>query len=248
VITQQGTWCLAKDVSSPLANGTAIDIAVNNVIIDCNGFKVGGLAAGANTNTTGIAARNRLNTTVRNCNVRGFRTGIDITGVPSSGHSVENNRLDNNRQVGIAIEGGGSTVRRNVVTDTGAGGNSSWARAMQIGENVDVIDNLIDGVMPGAGAGTPSAAGIYLYATGSVVRNNRIRNVTGDKGSSYGIYATGAGMNRAADNDLFGMQETSSWGVWCSSADNVSLTDNYIGGFGDGYDSSCSNDGNNTLR
>jgi hypothetical protein len=46
VIATQGTWCLRKDLSTAQTSGNAIEIAANNVVIDCNDFKLGGLAAG----------------------------------------------------------------------------------------------------------------------------------------------------------------------------------------------------------
>jgi hypothetical protein len=251
VISTQGTWCLSKDVASPMQNGTLIDVVVNNVAIDCNGFKVGGLAAGKGTNTTGISARNRLNVAVRNCNIRGFKTGIDMSGaVVSGGHLVERNRLDNMTQVAVNIEGGGSLVRENVITGIGGTTTGNFSRAMQVGADVDVMGNLIDGVFPGNGTGesTPSAIGIFLYSTGAVIRDNRIRNIdAGEGGEAYGILAVGDGLNRAANNDLFGMNMPNSIGIECSVFDNVSLSDNYIGGFEVGY-KSCGNDGNNTIR
>ena len=249
-ITTQGTWCLSQDVATSMRAGIAIDIQVNNVAIDCNGFKIGGLAAGDATTATGIAALSRKNIYIRNCLVRGFRKGIDLTGLVSSGHLVENNRLDQNTHIGIAIEGGGSVLRRNVITDTGTGKTATWAHALQVGENVDVIDNLIDGVQPGTGADgrTPLATGIHLYATGSVVRENRIRNVTSNGlGPSYAIFGTGAGLNRAVDNDLFGMLEPGSYGAFCMAANNVSLTNNYIGAFATGF-RTCNNDRGNAVR
>src|SRR5690606_25516601 len=46
VITSQGTWCLDKNLGTAITGGNAITVATNNVTIDCNGFKIGGLAAG----------------------------------------------------------------------------------------------------------------------------------------------------------------------------------------------------------
>ena len=249
-ITQQGTWCLSKDLGTPRNSGVAIDIQVNNVIIDCNGFKIGNLAAGLGTQTTGIAASNRLNATVRNCSVRGFLVGVDFSGEPSAGHVVENNRFDNNTAVAVRVEGSGSTVRGNTITDTGEGTVSNLTTAIYAGDNVDVIDNLIDGVQPstGPGAGPAGTTGMIVAGYGAVLRGNRVRNVIApDGGAGYGIYGGGGGLNRAADNDLFGLGGAS-WGVWCAAKDNISLSDNYIGGFGTGYVSNCSNDGNNTVR
>lgn len=249
-ITKQGTWCLSKDVATANAEGTAIDITVNNVTIDCNGFKVGNLAAGLGTQMTGIAARNRLNATVRNCNVRGFLAAVDFSGEPSAGHSVENNRFDNNTAIAVRIEGSGSVVRGNTITDTGESTVTNLSTAIYVGDNVDVIDNLVDGVQPGTGPGAflPGTVGVLVAGNNAVLRGNRIRNVIVPAGGgAYGIFGAGSGLNRAADNDLFGLGGAS-WGVWCSAKDNISLSDNYIGGFGVGRNAHCSNDGNNTVR
>ena len=98
------------------------------------------------------------------------------------------------------------------------------------------------------GETAPATVGVIVAGSGAVLRGNRIRNLIAPAGGAgYGVYGAGAGLNRAADNDLFGLGGTS-WGVWCSSQDNISLSDNYIGGFGTGYKSACSNDGNNTVR
>ena len=90
-ISTQGTWCLRKDLGTAVTSGAAIAIATNNVTIDCNDFKLGGLAAGAGTLAYGIRAANRYNTTVRNCNIRGFFFGLQFWG---GGHTVEDNRFD----------------------------------------------------------------------------------------------------------------------------------------------------------
>src|SRR6266851_7708628 len=46
VITVQGVHCLTGDLSTPAASGSAIDIQVNNVVVDLNGFTLSGLGAG----------------------------------------------------------------------------------------------------------------------------------------------------------------------------------------------------------
>ncbi len=58
LITQQGVWCLMTDVTTEASftSGNAITIATNNVILNLNGHKVGGLAAGPTTGATGIYA------------------------------------------------------------------------------------------------------------------------------------------------------------------------------------------------
>src|SRR5688572_22532073 len=64
-ISTQGIWCFNKDLNTPVATGSAITVTANNVTIDCNGFKLGGLQAGLGTATVGIFANGRSNLTVR---------------------------------------------------------------------------------------------------------------------------------------------------------------------------------------
>src|SRR4249920_3646904 len=61
VIASQGTWCMRHDLTTSISSGNAISVLTNNVTIDCNDFKLGGLAAGAGTTAAGIYAPNRQN-------------------------------------------------------------------------------------------------------------------------------------------------------------------------------------------
>ena len=247
-ITLQGTWCFNKDLATSNPNVVAIDIQTNNVTIDCNGYKLGGQSAGENTQSIGFRSIDHINITIRNCTVRGYQKGISITGNFTSGHVLENNRADFSTRIGIEIEGSGSTVRHNTITETGGGASVNYGRGMSIGAGVDVMDNLIDGVYRGQVGATGVAYGIYSYDSGTVMKENRIRNVTaGSGGSSYGIYANGPGLRRASQNDLFGLEENLSWGIFCDTQDSTSLSDNYMANFDVGY-KSCSNDGGNVVR
>ena len=58
VISSQGTWCMKQDLATAVTSGFVITVATNNVTIDCNNFKLGGLAAGAGTQASGIFANN----------------------------------------------------------------------------------------------------------------------------------------------------------------------------------------------
>src|SRR4249919_995356 len=59
VISAQGVYCLTHDLATAITSGDAIDVQTNNVTIDCNGYKIGGLAAGAASLTFGIHAFGR---------------------------------------------------------------------------------------------------------------------------------------------------------------------------------------------
>src|SRR5690606_14004821 len=60
-ISKQGVWCLRKNLTTNVTLGYAITIATNTATIDCNGFKIGGLAAGNGAVTAGVYADNRQN-------------------------------------------------------------------------------------------------------------------------------------------------------------------------------------------
>src|SRR5215471_9938738 len=76
VITVQGIYCFTGDLNTAMTSGNAIDIQTNNVVLDLNGWKLGGLAAGLGTNAVGIHASDRKNITIKNGTVRGFLAEI----------------------------------------------------------------------------------------------------------------------------------------------------------------------------
>ncbi|HEY0661201.1 MAG TPA: right-handed parallel beta-helix repeat-containing protein [Lysobacter sp.] len=200
-ISTQGTWCLRKDLSTAMASGAAITVATNNVTIDCNDFKVGGLAAGDGTNTSGIKGTAVQNVTVRNCNVRGFLVGVLL--LSSWGSVVEHNRLDGNTYAGIEIQGNYTIVRDNVVTDTGGrpGAGSAYGILVAHGHNVTVQRNVVTDVFPGEGAGGErSPTGIALG--GGIAEDNYIGQLTATTpGQAIGIRLVGTYGRTAARNN-----------------------------------------------
>lgn len=196
-ISTQGVWCMRSDLSTAATSGAAITIATNNVTVDCNHFKLGGLAAGNASQTRGIHASNLQNIAVRNCNVRGFRIGVALPG-SGGGHLVEDNRFDNSLYIGIHVEGGRNLVRRNSVFETG--GVPSLPNAYAILAAADVLENQIDGVYPTTASG--NATGILLTSGTASARDNRIRNIiAGSSGNSYGIQGSG-GWTTATGNHI----------------------------------------------
>lgn len=237
-ITSQGVWCLDRNVGTAMSTGNAVLIQANNVTIDCNHFKIGGLAAGDGTSMIGIHAVNRRNVTVRNCNIRGFHWGISLTG---SGILVEDNRLDHNTFVGIHVAGDGNRIQRNAVFDTGGVPTGSWA--VGITGQADVIDNIVDGV---AATGTNAAAiGVSTgYGSGQVVRGNRVR----------GLVATGVALVTAirpgpddvvAANRLVAVPATNGYGIRGQGTSSNFCKDNSVTGFSLAAISDCQDAGGN---
>lgn len=182
-ITTQGVWCLRKDLSTSITSGNAITIATNNVTVDCNDFKVGGLAAGDGSGAIGIYAYDRQNLTVRNCNVRGFYHGIafggPVTYSGGAGHLIEDNRLDNNLAAGVFLRNAtNSLVQRNRVYDTGGSLTANEIYGIFATE-ADMLDNTVAGVFA-IDTGTLDAKSVYGILSpgrGVVIRDNRVREL-----------------------------------------------------------------------
>ena len=190
VITVQGIYCLTGDLATSMASGSAIEIQTNNVTIDLNGWKLGGLAAGAGTLTNGIYAYQRKNITIRNGTIRGFLYGISLFDfspyTASQGHLIEDIRADKNTYNGIEIRGRGSIVRRNQVVDTGGSTVANFAYGIHLyGPGVRALNNDISGTA----ATASDAYGLYLHAVnGAVAEGNRIDDVSSGTGSTFGVY------------------------------------------------------------
>lgn len=234
-ISTQGTWCLRRDLSLPSAGSTGLFLTANNITIDCNHYKLGGLSAGAGTSAYGITASGKLNITVRNCNIRGFKYGIYLDG--GGGHVVEDNGFDGNTVGALSVTGDGSVVRRNRVLNTGGSSiETGVAFGIAAGLDVDVLDNTVSGVLPTPnGGGHGDAYGISA-GTGSV-SGNRVRSVVSlGNGYNYGIsinYDINTVLGRAImrDNEVVGVG--SGVGLYCFS-DRDSAKDNVVSGYTSG--------------
>ncbi len=186
IITVQGVHCLKSDKVSFVPNGNQIEIQTNNVSIDLNGFKLGGLGAGAATNTIGIFAQDHKNITIRNGTIRGFRIGVllDQDAGSSSGHLLENLLLERNKRIGAQVEGSGNVIRNNRVKNTGPGDLSSSAIGIDVqnASNTVIANNVVSGTSEDF-----SASGITVFESTLIeVRNNTILD-TKDATTKLGI-------------------------------------------------------------
>jgi len=242
VITTQGTWCLKQDLSTAQMTGNAISINTNNVTVDCNNFKLGGLSAGASTQTYGIGAISRSNITVRQCTIRGFLYGVRIEGSPSGGHVVEDNRFDSNTYNGVYVAGDGSAVRRNLVIYTAGSTIGSDTTPIWTVESVDIIDNTVENSV--ARAGTNQAAyGIYTHSNVSGrIEGNGISGVVADGlGTAKGIYNSLSDRITLRNNDVVGAGTGT--GIFCDNG-NGRTVGNVVNGFATGISGCSDNSGN----
>ena len=200
VITVQGVYCFTGHLGTAMTSGNAIEIQAPNVVLDLNGFKLGGLAAGLGTNATGIYAYNLQNITIKNGTVRGFLYGIYLAGSSSQGHVVEDVRVDQNTSIGINVQGSGNIVRNNQVVTTGGttnyGANAPAYGIFVLGNGPQVINNAVTNTF---GQGTGIAYGIFFSSvTGGFAVNNRIS--TADRGIHFS-----ASTGKYRDNLTFGV-------------------------------------------
>jgi hypothetical protein len=243
-VSSPGVWCLRKDLSTAITAGTAVTVSANNVTLDCNGFRIGGLAAGTGSNAHGIQASNRQNLVVRNCTLRGFHTGILVSG--GGGHVVADNRLDGNLVYGIQVSALDSLVERNQVFDTG--GHTASANAFGIASNGDIVGNRVSRLQAYLPNG--DLHGIQARGAGTQVRGNAVSWFTalatgGQVKASYGIHVLGVDNVRVSDNHVSG-GTVAGWGIYATLPRNFCLS-NTVGGFATGkIHANCQGTGNAT--
>ena len=233
-ITTQGTWCLRADLTTAITSGNAITIANNNVTIDCNDFKLGGLAAGLGTQAYGIALIDRFNATVRHCNIRGFAFGISFyssNATSGGGHTVEDNRFDSNTYAGIFVAGNGSTVQRNRISATGGGTIYSSVFPLYAFYAVDILDNTVTGVAISPLANAFSIGIATYYNVNGSISGNHIRGLTKvGAGYTVGIYINTNGRVTLRNNDVVSDGSANNYGLYCTDAKALALN-NVVSGF-----------------
>ena len=188
-ISTQGVYCMKKNFSMNLGSGAAITVTVNNVTIDCNDFKIGNLPAGTATQAVGVSAASRLNVRVRGCGIRGFRRGVSLD---DGLYQLEDNRFDNNYEVGAAVSGDGSLVRGNEVVDTGGSTavGAVDAYGLLVGGDMDIADNVVTGVAAAAGSGGDAYGIASVGNDAGTISGNRIRSLAPDgAGRRRGIWS-----------------------------------------------------------
>jgi nitrous oxidase accessory protein NosD len=184
-IGEPGSYCLIRDLSTPLLQGAALRITADGVAVDLAGFSMASTAR--DSVATAIEGRARRGITIRNGRILGFAEGVDLSGGDgSAGHAVEDLQIADARRFGIRVSARDSVVRRNRVAlaavawdETDAAGEAIVGIWVE-GERSRVEDNDV----VGAGVrGMPRRAvlGILVRTSpGALVSRNRITAERGD--------------------------------------------------------------------
>jgi parallel beta-helix repeat protein len=219
VISGQGTWCMKQDLATAITTGAAITINTNNVTIDCNDYKLGGLAAGVGTQAKGLYANAQTNLTARHCNIRGFEFGVQFVG-SGSGHLIEDNRFDGNTHTGIYVSGDGSMIRHNRISDTGGSTVVPSAVAIDTSGDVDIVENTVSGLAATSGS-NQNAYGIYVSnSSNGRISGNDVGGLVHDgiSGVIYGIISNSTGHIILRGNNVSGDGSTGSYGLSCNDS------------------------------
>jgi hypothetical protein len=198
IITTQGVYCFTQHLATSITTGNAIDVQVNNVTIDLNGFTLDGIGAGLATQTSGIYANKRQNVTVINGTIRGFLMAVFFEDL-GEGHVVERIRAERNTFTAIEAQGNGLVIRNNQVVATG--GTTAFGPIATIGIHVAGIGPRVlnNDVAQTVGVGGAAGVAIQLDDTSDgLVVNNRLTDA--DQGVTY----VGSG-GKYQDNLTFGV-------------------------------------------
>lgn len=234
-ITQPGNYCLTKNFTTQITAGTLVNIAANDVTLDCQGFTLRSNAVSATGSSSAIVALNRNNVTVKNCRViGGFTHGINVSqnnAQPTQSYYnvIENNYIAGPFNHGIIGFGSAIEVRNNRVYDIGGQANAP-AYGIRVGGSTAsafkfhiVQGNRVVGTNAPAG----NAFGIRSDSSvGSVFHENLVSGTYAGNATfkSYAIYIGAGGANTITDNYLLGGTGsndlgivTASSGGWCHS-------------------------------
>lgn len=193
-ITNSGTYCLERNLSTSVATGAAITVAAHNVTVDFKGHRIDGSAAGAGTLAVGVGTNGVLvpsGLTVRNGRVKGFLTGVSVGGTRVI---IEDITAESNTATGISCSGTACIVRRNQVLNTGGAvlpppGIEAVAGIVNYSDGGTTQDNLVSGF---TGPQIPHAIEVGQWGVGGIVRDNQVIGNGG--GFSVGIFVAPAGL------------------------------------------------------
>jgi hypothetical protein len=190
-ITVAGNYALAGNLGYTNATGNAITIAVGNVTLDFNGYRLF-TTAGNGSSATAVFAKNRANLAIRNGKIVGFYRGIalDADSGPqneSSNNVIENMRLLSHKYVGIYVNNSVSTRIENCqITETGGTTLETYSYGiLGQGYNLLIRNNQITIVTaPVKSIGIATNPGIALIL-GNFINNTKVAMTLG-AGSYYG--------------------------------------------------------------
>ncbi len=176
----------------PVSLVTCFNVTVDNVTLDCNGFTL----TGDNSSASYGVYSNSSNTTIKNCNILNFSTGIYYD--TNSNGTIQNISTNTTRAVSGNNGYGVYLYRTNWTNITNSQANSS------IGYGFFISTNSNQNNITNSNGTSISSKAIYIYS-GS--KNNSIINSTGASTSNFGIF-----LESSSNNSIINSTGTSGTG------------------------------------
>lgn len=231
-ISQPGKYCLSQNFTTAITSGTLINIAANDVTLDCQKFTLRSTATSNTGSSSAIVAMGRNNIVIENCSVvGGFTYGINVSQVNSQPtqsyyNTIRNNYVAGPYYQGIIAFGSAIEVTGNRVYDIGGqlnqlaigirvGGSTAGGPKFQVIRHNGVI---------GTNSPASRAYGIYSdYSIGALINENLISGTASAPGQlSYGVRISQGVGNTITGNNILDNGSGQSVGVstpasggWC---------------------------------
>jgi hypothetical protein len=201
-ITAPGHYCLNKDFAQDFPYASALDIEVDDVVLDCQGHVIAATNA-TNTAAAIYAPGGRRNVTIRNCVVDGFYVGIFLSsgGAPgATANRIEDNEVRRARQVGIYVIGSHNRVERNRVVGHTANYNGvAYGVFMYSSGGLGVGNAIRDNVFADWKPDPPGSPNEVIAIYGSQLQNTEITgNVISGIYGSTGLGTYGIRLNESS--------------------------------------------------
>jgi len=178
--------------SSLVSNATCFNISAENVTINCAGHTI----TGNNTSSTYGIYSNQANTTITNCIIQNFSTGIFFSGVDYGAIDNSTASTTNPSGSGIYLYNGANYNTISNSTSSSTSGRAIYLSSSDYnnltnitatstsGYAIDIGSNSDHNTLSNITATSNSNTSIYLYAT-SV---NTLSDITATSNTSYAIY------------------------------------------------------------
>jgi parallel beta-helix repeat protein len=192
---------LTSNLTGNLSTGRCIDIAANNVTLDCAGWKITGSSSGT---TYGVYVGAYNNTAIKNCVITNYTNGICLT---SSNNSIlTNNTASNNTNVGINL----TSSKNNNLTNNTANNNTQYGIYLTLSSNNILTNNI---------ASNNTNYGIWLNTSNT---NNTLTNNTANY-NNFGVHLASNSNNNTLTNNTANYNSN---GFWLASIFNSTVSNN----------------------
>lgn len=225
-LNTQGTWCMRGNLTTAATSGGGgIQVNLNNVVVDCNGYRIENTSPGNRSTGVSITGDNHI---VRNCDVRGFFAGMLVSG---ENNTLEDNVLQDIGHVGLQVDPS-TVIRRNHIRRVGGDPTFEGHIAAIVGGS-DISDNVIDGVFANPAVNLQGfVSGIAVSGGHGVITRNRIRGLAPAGNGTARAIETSISYHYITHNHIVGpgLNKPYHYGIYCSGGESYAR-DNISNGY-----------------